>query len=66
MDQTIFGEPAYPRVEAKTAHLLYFVIKNHPFADGSKRNAAYLFINFLYRNDRLLSAQRSTLTARRW
>jgi hypothetical protein len=29
-DQSVFGEPAYPTVEAKAAHLLYFVIKNHP------------------------------------
>ncbi|MFD2190599.1 RhuM family protein [Pistricoccus aurantiacus] len=55
LDQTIFGEPAYPSVEAKAAHLLYFVIKNHPFADGNKRSAAYLFVDFLYRNDRLLN-----------
>ncbi|SEK66631.1 RhuM family protein [Halomonas daqiaonensis] len=54
LDQTVFGEPAYPSVEAKAAHLLYFVIKNHPFADGNKRSAAYLFVDFLYRNDRLL------------
>lgn len=31
LDQTIFGEPAYPSVESKAAHLLYFVIKNHPY-----------------------------------
>lgn len=54
LDQTLFGEPAYPSVEAKAAHLLYFVVKNHPFADGNKRSAAYLFVDFLYRNDRLL------------
>lgn len=56
LDQTVFGEPAYPSVEAKAAHLLYFVVKNHPFADGNKRSAAYLFVDFLYRNDRLLNA----------
>ncbi|WP_104202616.1 RhuM family protein [Billgrantia saliphila] len=55
LDQTIFGEPAYPSVEAKAAHLLYFVVKNHPFADGNKRSAAYLFVDFLYRNNRLLN-----------
>jgi len=56
LDQTLFGEPAYPSVEAKAAHLLYFVVKNHPFADGNKRSAAYLFVDFLHRNRRLLSA----------
>ncbi|MDT8896453.1 type II toxin-antitoxin system death-on-curing family toxin [Halomonas sp. I1] len=43
-------------MEAKTAHLLYFVIKNHPFADGNKRSAAFLFVDFLHRNGRLLNA----------
>ncbi|MCG5509127.1 RhuM family protein [Ectothiorhodospira lacustris] len=56
LDQSVFGEPAYPSVEAKAAHLLYFVIKNHPFSDGNKRSAAYLFVDFLHRNDRLLNA----------
>lgn len=56
LDQTIFGNPAYPSVEAKAAHLLYFVIKNHPFADGNKRSGAFLFVDFLNRNGRLLDA----------
>ncbi|MFE8069871.1 RhuM family protein [Marinobacteraceae bacterium S3BR75-40.1] len=56
LDQSIFGEPAYPSVEAKAAHLLYFVIKNHPFSDGNKRSAAFLFVDFLHRNGRLLDA----------
>lgn len=54
LDQTVFGEPAYPSIEAKAAHLLYFVIKNHPFADGNKRSGAFLFVDFLNRNGRLL------------
>ncbi len=57
LDQTVFGEPAYPSVEAKAAHLLYFVVKNHPFADGNKRSAAFLFIDFLHRNGRLANQQ---------
>lgn len=55
LDQTVFGEPAYPTVESKAAHLLYFVVKNHPFADGNKRSGAFLFVDFLHRNGRLLS-----------
>lgn len=54
LDQSVFGEPAYPTVEAKAAHLLYFVIKNHPFSDGNKRSGAFLFVDFLNRNGRLL------------
>lgn len=56
LDQTAFGEPVYPSIEAKAAHLLYFVVKNHPFADGNKRSGAYLFVDFLNRNRRLLNA----------
>ncbi|NYT23165.1 virulence RhuM family protein [Alcaligenaceae bacterium] len=54
LDQTVFGEPAYPTVESKAAHLLYFAIKNHPFSDGNKRISSYLFVDFLARNGRLL------------
>ena len=54
LDQSAFGQPAYPTVEAKAAHLLYFVIKNHPFSDGNKRSAALLFLDFLNRNGRLV------------
>ncbi len=53
LEQTVFGESAYPSIEAKAAHLLYFVIKNHPFADGNKRSGAFLFVDFLNRNHRL-------------
>lgn len=45
--QTVFGEDAYPTVEEKAAHLLYFVVKNHPFNDGNKRSGAFCFIWFL-------------------
>ncbi|MBN8455309.1 RhuM family protein [Accumulibacter sp.] len=54
LDQSVFGEPAYPTVESKAAHLLYFVIKNHPFSDGNKRIGSFLFVEFLHRNGRLI------------
>jgi prophage maintenance system killer protein len=52
--QTFGGEYLYPTIEEQAAHLLYFVIKNHPFADGNKRIGAFLFIWFLQRNKHLL------------
>ena len=55
LDQTAFGEPAYPTIESKAAHLLYFVVKNHPFTDGNKRSGAFLFVDFLHRNGRLFN-----------
>ncbi len=54
LDQSVFGEPAYPTIERKAAHLLYFVIKNHPLADGNKRTGAFLFVDFLNRNNALI------------
>lgn len=57
LDQTAFGEPAYPTLESKAAHLLYFVVKNHPFADGNKRSGAFLFVDFLHRNGRLFNSR---------
>ena len=51
--QNVFGQELYPSIEEKAAHLLYFIVKDHPFADGCKRIAATLFINFLYKNNHL-------------
>ncbi len=61
LEQTVFGEPAYPSIEEKAAHLLYFVIKNHPFADGNKRSGAFLFVDFLHRNGRLFIAENTPI-----
>lgn len=47
--QSVFGEDAYPTVEEKAAHLLYFIIKNHPFNDGNKRSGAFSFIWLLHK-----------------
>jgi hypothetical protein len=45
--QSFDGTPVYPSVEEKAAHLLYFIIKNHPFVDGNKRTGAYAFVWYL-------------------
>jgi len=50
IDQTFGGQPLYPTVQARAAHLLYFVIKDHPFADGNKRIGTLLFLEYLRRN----------------
>ncbi len=49
--QTFNGKELYPSLEEKTAHLLYFVIKDHPFVDGNKRIGSFLFVYFLDRNE---------------
>lgn len=40
----------YPTIEEQAAHLLYFIIKDHPFTDGNKRIGALIFIWFLEKN----------------
>jgi prophage maintenance system killer protein len=50
INQTFDGEDLYPSVGEKAAHLLYFVIKDHPFSDGNKRIGSFLFLLFLREN----------------
>lgn len=47
--QSFGGKDVYPSLESKAAHLLYFVVKNHPFVDGNKRTGAFTFVWFLKR-----------------
>ncbi|MFA7208964.1 MAG: virulence protein RhuM/Fic/DOC family protein [Parcubacteria group bacterium] len=54
--QTFDGKELYADLESKAAHLLYLVIKDHPFSDGNKRMGAFLFIYFLDRNNYLYGA----------
>jgi death-on-curing family protein len=49
--QTFGKKELYPSLEEKAAHLLYFIIKDHPFVDGNKRIGSFLFIYFLDRNN---------------
>ena len=51
--QTFDGKELYPSLEEKAAHLLYFIIKDHPFTDGNKRIGSFLFIYFLDKNNYL-------------
>ena len=45
--QSFGGKDLYSSLEEKAAHLLYFMVKNHPFTDGNKRSGAFSFIWFL-------------------
>ena len=45
--QSFGGNAVYPTLEEKAAHLLYFMVKNHPFTDGNKRSGAFSFVWFL-------------------
>lgn len=45
--QTFGGKSLYKTAEEKAAHLLYFMVKNHPFVDGNKRSGAFAFVWFL-------------------
>jgi prophage maintenance system killer protein len=56
IEQTFGGAPLYPSAQARAAHLLYFVIKDHPFGDGNKRIGSLLFLDYLRRNHLLLRA----------
>ena len=49
--QSVFGGDVYPSLEEKAANLLYFMIKDPPYADGCKRIEASLFLEFLDRNN---------------
>lgn len=63
--QSFGGTPLYKTAEEKAAHLLYFMVKNHPFSDGNKRSGAFAFVWFL-RKARIKGGHNispSTLTA---
>ncbi len=56
--QSIGGREVYSSIEEKAAHLLYFMVKNHPFVDGNKRSGAFAFVWFL----RKVGVLRASLT----
>lgn len=49
LKQTFDSQPVYPTHIARAAHLLYFVIKDHPFSDGNKRIGCLLFLLYLHK-----------------
>lgn len=57
--QSFGGKSVYESVEEKAAHLLYFIVKNHPFSDGNKRSGAFSFVWFL-KKTKILNTSRIT------
>ncbi|MBL4608957.1 MAG: virulence RhuM family protein [Pseudomonadales bacterium] len=55
IEQGFGDELFYPNVASRAAHLLYFVIKNHPLADGNKRTGSFLFLWYLRINQHFLA-----------
>ncbi|WP_255412071.1 Fic family protein [Desulfonatronum sp. SC1] len=47
----------------KAAHLLYFVIKDHPFSDGNKGIGSFLFLLYLHQEDMAARIGDAGLTA---
>ncbi len=54
IEQGFGDEWFYPNIASRAAHLLYFVIKNHPMVDGNKRSASFLFLWYLQINQHFL------------
>jgi prophage maintenance system killer protein/prophage antirepressor-like protein len=63
LEQTMFGDSLYRTREERAAHLLYFVVKNHPFSDGNKRSGAFLFLLYLRQEGMRLTLNEQGLTA---
>ncbi|MDR9500086.1 MAG: virulence protein RhuM/Fic/DOC family protein [Hydrogenovibrio sp.] len=55
IEQGFGDELFYPNVASRAAHLLYFVVKNHPLADGNKRSGSFLFLWYLRLNQHFLA-----------
>lgn len=63
IEQSMFGEYLYRTREEKAAHLLYFVIKDHPFLDGNKRIGSLLFLLYLEQEGVAARLNENALTA---
>lgn len=63
IEQTMFSQPLYKSAEERAAHLLYFLIKNHPFSDGNKRSGAFLLLLYLRKQGLRLTLNEQGLTA---
>jgi len=59
----MFGETLYRTRDEKAAHLLYFIIKDHPFIDGNKRIGSFLFLLYQRQESMPSAISENTLTA---
>ena len=57
INQTFGSKPLYASLEERAAHLLYFLVKDHPFADGNKRIGALVFMVYLVQSNALFSSK---------
>ena len=51
--QTFGGVDLLPTIEEKASNLFYYIVKDHPFADGNKRIGSFMFVLFLSKNNYL-------------
>jgi DNA ligase (NAD+) len=63
IEQTFGGEDLYKTTEEKAAHLIYFVIKDHPFSDGNKRIGCFLFLLYLKLQNIIIKINNNGLVA---
>ena len=63
IEQSMFDESLYRTREEKAAHLLYFIIKDHPFSGGNKRIGSFMFLLYLQQEQMSMSINDNALTA---
>ncbi len=61
--QTWGGSALYDSNIERAAHLLYFIIKDHPFNDGNKRIACLLFLMYLTKAKIMANIDNNSLIA---
>jgi death-on-curing family protein len=63
IEQTFGGELLYKTIEERAAHLLYFIIKDHPFVDGNKRIGCLIFLLYLKLQNKVIKVNDNGLVA---
>lgn len=63
IEQTFSGELLYKTAEIRAAHLLYFIIKDHPFSDGNKRIGCLLFLIYINLQNMIIKINENGLVA---